>query len=422
MPLTFVDRALMIPLYCSVFKISFRNMNYNYDLNNGALSLSLEGRLDTEAAVRFDAELATICQENPHESVIFDAEKLQYVASSGLRTILKMAKTEKNFSIINVIPSVYSVFEMTGFSRIINIKKALRKIDLDKCEKIGFGGNGAVYRVSEDEIVKVNYNPSTYDSLDKELAKAKEAFLLGIPTAISFDMVDCGDGKRGVVYETIKSTTLGETIQNNPDRIEELTEQYVQQLNLLHSTHTDNPVFGSAKEYYKKQVEDASVFLTEEEGQMLNMIIEALPDGDRLVHCDAHPKNIMIQNGEMLWIDMEQMSVGHPIYDLISIAVVLNGMRTDEMILNMCGMDNATVAKLKNSFIRKYFKTEDEQMIQRYGSILDALRLIRPVLAIGFTSQNTEQFRPAIIAMARQHFFPNIQNIIGGVKYLVNLL
>ena len=189
-------------------------MNYNYDLNNGALSVSLEGRLDTEAAVRFDAELATICQENPHESVIFDAEKLQYVASSGLRTILKMAKTKKNFSIINVIPSVYSVFEMTGFSRIINIKKALRKIDLDKCEKIGFGGNGAVYRVSADEIVKVNYNPSTYDSLDKELAKAKEAFLLGIPTAISFDMVDCGDGKRGVVYETIKSTTLGETIQN----------------------------------------------------------------------------------------------------------------------------------------------------------------------------------------------------------------
>ena len=59
----------------------------------------------------------------------------------------------------------------------------------------------------------LNFNPKTYAGLDKELAKAKEAFLLGIPTAISFDMVDCGDGKRGVVYETIKSLTLGETIQ-----------------------------------------------------------------------------------------------------------------------------------------------------------------------------------------------------------------
>ena len=199
-------------------------MNFNYNLDNGVLTVSLDGRMDTEAAVKFEAELAEICSNNPHESMVFDAEKLLYVASSGLRTILKMAKTEKNFSVENVSPAVYSVFEMPGFSRIIKIRKALRKIDLEKCEKIGFGGNGAVYRVSEDEIVTVNYNPATYAALDLELAKAKEAFLLGIPTAISFDLVDCGEGKRGVVYETIKSRTLGESIQSNPELMEELTE------------------------------------------------------------------------------------------------------------------------------------------------------------------------------------------------------
>ena len=54
--------------------------------------------------------------------------------------------------------------------------------------------------------------------------------------------------------------------------------------------------------------------------------------------------------------------------------------------------------------------------------MLDALRLIRAVFAIGFNSKSTEQFRPALIAMARQAFFPNLQNIIGAVKYLVNTL
>jgi hypothetical protein len=169
-------------------------------------------------------------------------------------------------------------------------------------------------------------------------------------------------------------------------------------------------------------VADASKYLTAEEGELMKQILEALPEGDRLVHCDAHPKNLMIQNGEMLWIDMEGMSVGHPVYDLISIAVVLNGMRTDEMTIGICGMDNATVKLLKDCFIRKYFKTDDPEMIQRYAGILDGLRLIRAVFAIGFTSQNTEKFRPAIIEMARQHFFPNIQKIIGGIKYLVNSL
>ena len=140
-------------------------MDFDYRLNNGAITISLDGRLDTEAATSFEAELVEICKNNPHDSLVFDAEKLQYVASSGLRTMLKMAKTEKNFSIENVSDAVYSVFEMTGFSRIMTIRKALRKIDLEKCEKIGAGGNGAVYRVSEDEIVKVNYDPDTYEGL-----------------------------------------------------------------------------------------------------------------------------------------------------------------------------------------------------------------------------------------------------------------
>ena len=397
-------------------------MNYSFKLEKDILFVSLAGRLDTESSLKFEVEIAEVCKENPHTSLVLDASELEYIASSGLRTILKLAKSEKNFKIENMQPEVYSVFEMTGFSRIISITKALRKIDLTKCERIGFGGNGAVYRVSEDEIVKVNYNPITYDALDKELAKAKEAFLLGIPTAISFDLVDCGEGKRGVVYETIKSVTLGETIQNEPHRLEELTEQYVQHLHVLHSIRTDNPVFGSMKDNYRMQVENASKFLTEEEGELMQQILAALPEGNQLVHGDAHPKNIMIQNGEMLWIDMEGMSMGHPIYDLISIAAVLNGMRTDEMILDIAGMDNATMARLKDCFIRKYFNTEDPEMIQRYSSLIDALRLIRAVFAIGFTSSNTEKYRPAIIEMARQHFFPSIQKIAGGVQYLVSVI
>ena len=397
-------------------------MTLNFNLNDGVLTVSADGRLDTEASVRFDAEIAEISRSNPHESMVLDAEKLQYVASSGLRTILKLVKTEKNFSMENVSESVYNVFEMTGFSRIMTIRKALRKIDLEKCERIGFGGNGAVYRVSEDEIVKVNYNPATYAALDMELAKAKEAFLLGIPTAISFDLVDCGEGRRGVVYETIKSKTLGETIQSSPERMEELTEKYIEQLNILHAVHTDNPVFGNAKDSYRKQVEDASKFLTAEEGKMLEQILEVLPEGDRLVHCDAHPKNIMIQDEEMLWIDMEGMSVGHPIYDLISISAVLNGMRTDEVTMSICGMDIQTVLRFKECFIRKYFKTDDPEAVQKYSSMIDVLRLIRAVFAIGFTSKNTAEFRPAIIAKAREVFFPNMRNIVGCVQYLVNTL
>jgi hypothetical protein len=92
------------------------------------------------------------------------------------------------------------------------------------------------------------------------------------------------------------------------------------------------------------------------------------------------------------------------------------------MPIGICGMDIQTVQKFKDCFIRKYFKTEHPQTIQKFGSILDSLRLIRTVFAVGFTSKNTEAFRPAIIAMSREVFFPNIQNIIGGIKFLINTI
>ena len=77
---------------------------------------------------------------------------------------------------------------------------------------------------------------------------------------------------------------------------------------------------------------------------------------------------------------------------------------------------------LKDCFIRKYFKTDNQEEIQKYASMLDALRLIRAVFAIGFTSSNSEKFRPSLINMARTMFFPNIQKIAGGVKYLISVI
>ena len=98
------------------------------------------------------------------------------------------------------------------------------------------------------------------------------------------------------------------------------------------------------------------------------------------------------------------------------------GVITDEMMISIAGMDNATVALLKDCFIRKYFKTDNQEEIQKYASMLDALRLIRAVFAIGFTSSNSEKFRPSLINMARTMFFPNIQKIAGGVKYLISVI
>ena len=85
-------------------------MTFNHKLENEILTVYPVGRLDTDSSVKFETEILDICNANKHESLILDATELQYVASSGLRVILKIAKSEKNFKIENVSSAIYSVF------------------------------------------------------------------------------------------------------------------------------------------------------------------------------------------------------------------------------------------------------------------------------------------------------------------------
>lgn len=98
-------------------------MNITKTLDNGCLTLALEGRLDTLTAPDLEAviekEIAGLT------SLTLDLEKLEYVSSTGLRVILKAHKLMKargEMTVINVCESVMEIFDITNFTSILNIK------------------------------------------------------------------------------------------------------------------------------------------------------------------------------------------------------------------------------------------------------------------------------------------------------------
>ena len=50
--------------------------------------------------------------------------------------------------------------------------------------------------------------------LDSAYSNLKNAFVAGVPTAISYDVVACGN-RRGVLYEMLKADTLSKFIEKN---------------------------------------------------------------------------------------------------------------------------------------------------------------------------------------------------------------
>ena len=62
------------------------------------------------------------------EKVVFDFGNVDYISSAGLRIVLKYSKTYPNFEVINVNKEVYEIFEMTGFTEMLNVKKAYKNV------------------------------------------------------------------------------------------------------------------------------------------------------------------------------------------------------------------------------------------------------------------------------------------------------
>jgi anti-anti-sigma factor len=85
--------------------------------------LRLEGRLDTTSSPAAQEVLMKVAGE--YAKITLDFADLTYVSSAGLRVILTLQKqinrTGGSLTLINVSPAVMEVFEMIGFSGILNI-------------------------------------------------------------------------------------------------------------------------------------------------------------------------------------------------------------------------------------------------------------------------------------------------------------
>lgn len=98
-------------------------MTVSVEKDGGKLKLTVEGKLGTTTA----PELEKALKENIDgvTDLVFDFDKLDYLASAGLRVLLSAAKTMKkqgNIRIINVSPAVMEVFSFTGMADMLNIE------------------------------------------------------------------------------------------------------------------------------------------------------------------------------------------------------------------------------------------------------------------------------------------------------------
>ncbi len=355
-------------------------------IENDIWTITLDGRIDTTNA----SDVENALQDSPEiKKVIIDMKALEYISSAGLRILLRLRKQHPDIEIIHVSTDVYEILEMTGFTEMMKVRKAYRQISVEGCPVIGRGSNGIVYRTDPETVVKVYFNKDALPEIHHERDVARKALILGIPTALSYDVVQVDDGY-GSVFELLNANSISSYIAKNPQNLDEPASYYIDMLKTIHGIETKHGEFPSVKETALNWAEFLKDYLPLETYDKLIQLITDIPEDDHLVHGDYHPNNVMRQNGETLLIDMDTLSQGHPIFEFATMFLAFKGFHiiNPETCLDFFGYPIDTAYRFWKKSLAMYLDTEDDAILQDLEdrcSVIGYTRLMRRTIRrIGF--------------------------------------
>ena len=325
-----------------------------------ALYLPIVGELNSANAEQVEKEINETLKKHTFSRLVLDLADLTYVSSAGLRVVLKLKQQYHDVSVENASLSVYDVFAMTGFTNIMEVHKALAKIDVTGAEVVGEGFFSTVYRIDKDTIVKVFNRTSDPNQIQRELNLAKQAFILGIPTAISYDIVRDGE-KLGVRFEMLDCRSLKNIYHDEPSRYQELTEKYVALLRTINTTECIDDKLPSMLAQYREKLERIKDSLPEEAYAKIAAMFDALPNPKTFIHGDCHFKNIMVQKDDLLLIDMDTLSYGNPVFEFAQIYAPYAAFDEDDPgnSERFFGLSNAFCKGLFMDLLKGYLGKED---------------------------------------------------------------
>ncbi|MGJ0507270.1 MAG: STAS domain-containing protein [Methylocystis sp.] len=347
------------------------------------VSLSLTGRLDANTCALLEKELATA----DADCVTLDLGECQYVSSAGLRVLLlahqKQAARGGSLNILNVTPNVRSVLDVTGLGEIFRWKPKPREISLESAERISAGAFGDCYRLDPETVVKLYREGVDPVVAEREKQFARAALILGVPTAISYDVVACGN-RTGIVYEMLEAELFSSIIRKTPDDMATHARQLADIAKTIHRATGDPAMLPDMKTQLRAYIEEMGFFLSSDDIQLLQRQLEKIPSAETCVHFDIHSSNIMFKGDQPFIIDMGDFSIGSYFFDIGLIATIY-----DTPEFNVCelatGLTPEMGRELFEKFLQAYFSdkpAEDYRFFQDNRHFLASLRAIYTITAL----------------------------------------
>ena len=225
------------------------------------------------------------------------------------------------------------------------------------------------------------FNSDALPDIQRERELARKALVLGINTAIPYDVVRVGESY-GTVMELLAATSLSKMMKKDPDHLEVPLKYYVDMLKQIHSTNVQPGDMPDMKQVALDWAAFDRDHLPKEIGNKLYQMVAAVPEQHTMLHGDYHTNNIMVRDGEALLIDMDTLCMGHPIFELGSMFNAFVGFSEvdHEVTQKFLGFSHELAGIFWHKALAMYLDTEDEARlteVENKAKIIGYMRLLR---------------------------------------------
>ena len=195
------------------------------------------------------------------------------------------------------------------------MEKQFRTIDISHLKSFAKGGTGECYRIDQDTILKLYYEGFPTERILTEKEGARAALVAGVPTAISYGLVQAGK-RQGVIYELVQGKTLSEEIyEKGISCARELGRVFAGIARTLHQAEVKKTDLPSATLTVRKAIQEAGSLPDNVMKQVL-CFMDELDAYHQYVHGDFHPNNVIMTKDGPILVDMGGFSTGCPMFDL----------------------------------------------------------------------------------------------------------
>jgi len=377
----------------------------SYD--NHALTIHLPPRLDVSSVPEAEHQMNDIRARYPEGEVIFDASHLSFITVAGLRLLIKFKRQNGHVIMINANDQVYDYLVRHSVPYLIPVEKQIRHVSVNGCDLIGQGTNGKVYRLTDRTIVKDYFRDVPLERIKNQIDVARRAYALGMPTPTVFDIVRT-DTWYGIVYEFVDAKTVDGMIRENPTLAYDYAKGYVRLLKKAHGVHAPSAGLPEVKKRWLRKLENVRSLLSGEEYDLVVRALNSVPERDTFVHGDFHVGNVMYENGHYMMIDMDNVGIGHPVFDLSALFMSYLFIPTyqPDVTKQVFDMSAGEAMLLWHTLIEEYFHPEGDHDITWYTHMIAPWGMIRYLLAL---YRQTPEDTKKLLTIYREKLFPRLR-------------